>query len=135
MMAKSAASTRRPPASPRRTAASNGRPATPARRPAGSARRLPLAFIGLYFAFAVVFAVVAFYTVLHLVFFGFTGEPVGIDLGLAFVLPLVWAIGLLVSIRLRKSRTSALAWGYCTLAVLVVVLAFDTVRFGPIFSG
>ena len=89
----------------------------------------------MYFAFAVVFVVVAFYTVLHLVFFGFTGEAVGVDLGLALVLPLVWIAGLLVSIRLRKSRASALAWGYCTLAVLVVVLAFDTVRFGPIFSG
>ena len=128
MMAKPAASTRRPPAATRRPAAS-------ARRPAAAARRLPLPFIGLYFAFAVVFAAVAFYTVLHLVFFGFTGEPVGIDLGLAFALPLVWAIGLLVSIRLRKTPASALAWGYCTLAVLVVVLAFDTVRFGPIFSG
>ena len=104
-------------------------------RPAASTRRPPLAFIGLYFAFAVVFVVVAFYTVLHLVFFGFTGEPVGIDLGLALVLPLVWMIGLLMSVRLRKTPKSAFAWGYITLAVLVVVLVFDTVRFGPIFSG
>ena len=89
----------------------------------------------MYLAFAVVFVGVAFYTVLHLVFFGFTGEPVGIDLRLALLLPLVWAVGLLVSIRLRASRTTALAWGYGTLAVLVIALAFDTVRFGPIFSG
>ena len=40
-----------------------------------------------------------------------------------------------VSIRQRKSRTTALAWGYGTLAVLVIALALDTVRFGPIFSG
>ena len=89
----------------------------------------------MYLAFAVVFVGGAFYTVLHLVFFGFTGEPVGIDLGLAFLLPLVWAVGLLVSIRQRKSRTTALAWGYGTLAVLVIALALDTLRFGPIFSG
>lgn len=89
----------------------------------------------MYLVFAVVFAVVAFYTVLHLVFFGFTGEPVGVDLGIALVLPLVWIVGLLQAVRLRASPKTALAWGYGTIAVLVVALAVDTVRFAPIFGG
>jgi len=89
----------------------------------------------MYALFAVVFVGVVSYTVLHLVFFGFTGEPVGIDLGIAFVLPLVWIVGLLRAVRLRARPTASLAWGYGTIALLVIALALDTVRFGPIFNG
>ena len=89
----------------------------------------------MYALFAVVFVGVVSYTVLHLVFFGFTGEPVGIDLGIAFVLPLVWIVGLLRAVRLRARPTASFAWGYGTIALLAIALALDTVRFGPIFNG
>jgi Na+/alanine symporter len=94
-----------------------------------------IAIVAMYALFALVFAVVVFYTVLHLVFFGFTGEPVGIDLGLALVLPLVWIVGLLRAVKLRARPVASMAWGYGTIAVLVIALALDTVRFGPIFNG
>ena len=89
----------------------------------------------MYFAYAIVFAVVAFYTVLHLVFLGFTGEPVGVDEGLAFIIPLLWISGLLTAIRLRANRTRSLFWGFGLLLLLVILLSFDTVRFQPIFSS
>jgi hypothetical protein len=91
--------------------------------------------LALYVAYALVFLVVAFYTVLHLVFFGFTGEPVGIDLGLALVLPLLWIIGLLRAVALRATPRPALFWGGIVLVVVIAILAFDTVRFAPIFWG
>ena len=100
-----------------------------------STGRRKIAIVAMYALFAVVFAVVVFYTVLHLVFFGFTGEPVGIDLGIAFVLPLVWIVGLLRAVKLRARPVASMAWGYGTIAVLVIALALDTVRFGPIFNG
>jgi hypothetical protein len=91
--------------------------------------------LALYAAYALVFVVVAFYTVLHLVFFGFTGEPVGIDLGLALVLPLLWIIGLLRAGALRATPRTAQLWGWIVLGIVVVILVFDTVRFSPIFWG
>jgi hypothetical protein len=89
----------------------------------------------LYLVYAVVFAVVAFFTVLHLVFFGFTGDPVGIDLAAALLLPLVWAIGLLRTVKLRATPNSALAWGYSVIGVLVIALIVDVFWFQPVFSG
>lgn len=89
----------------------------------------------MYVLFALVFAVVAFYTALHLVFFGFTGQAVGIDLGIALLLPLAWIVGLLRAIKVRANTTASLAWGYGTIVLLVIALALDTVRFGPIFNG
>jgi hypothetical protein len=95
-------------------------------------KRTPVsrAIVTLYVAYAVVFVVMAFYTLLHLVFFGFNGDPVGIDLGLGLVLPLLWIVGLL-----RATPRSAQFWGYLVLVVVVALLVFDTVRFAPIFWG
>jgi hypothetical protein len=89
----------------------------------------------MYAALALVFVVVAFYTLLHLVFFGFSGEAVGVDFALALVLPLIWIVGLLRAIVTRAKPVVSLAWGFGTVAVLVVILAFDTVRFTPILFG
>jgi hypothetical protein len=91
--------------------------------------------LALYLAYAVVLVVVGFYTVLHLVFFGFTGEPVGIDFALALVLPLLWIVGLLRAVALRATPRSALVWGWVVLAVVVAILVADTVRFTPILWG
>lgn len=99
------------------------------------APRTTAAVIVLYLVFAVVFAAVAFYTALHLVFFGFSGEPIGIDLGAALLLPLAWAIGLLRTVKLRAHPVSALTWGYSVVGVLVIALIVDTVRFQPILGG
>jgi hypothetical protein len=93
------------------------------------------AVVVLYLVFAVVFVVVAFYTTLHLVFYGFSGEAVGIDLGAGLLLPLVWAIGLLRTVKLRATPRAALAWGYSVIAVLVIALVVDTVRFQPILGS
>jgi hypothetical protein len=100
-------------------------------------KRTPVsrAIVTLYVAYAVVFVVMAFYTLLHLVFFGFNGDPVGIDLGLGLVLPLLWIVGLLRAVALRETPRSAQFWGYLVLVVEVALLVFDTVRFAPIFWG
>ncbi|GAB2447468.1 hypothetical protein GCM10027029_01400 [Conyzicola lurida] len=89
----------------------------------------------MYLAFVLVFVVMAFYTVLHLVFFGFSGEPVGIDFGLALVLPLLWIVGLLRAVATRARPAVSLAWGIAFIVLVVAVLAFDTVRFTPILFG
>ena len=91
--------------------------------------------IVLYLVYAVLFVAVAFYTALHLVFYGFSGEPVGIDLGIGLILPLVWAIGLLRTVKLRARPAAALAWGYTVVALLVIALILDTVRFQPILGS
>ena len=93
------------------------------------------AVVVLYLVYAVVFVVVAFYTVLHLVFYGFSGEAIGIDLAAGLLLPLVWAIGLLRTVKLRANRVAALSWGYSVIGVLVIALVVDTVRFQPILAG
>ena len=111
----------KPAASKKKTTAKNTRPAA--------------RVVVLYLVFAVLFVPVAFYTVLHLVFFGFAGGPVGIDLGIALVLPLAWAIGLLRTVKLRARPTAALAWGYTVVALLVIALIADTVRFQPILGS
>lgn len=103
-------------------------------KPTTTTRR-KIAIVVMYALFALVFAAVVFYTALHLVFYGFTGEAVGIDLGIALVLPLVWIVGLLRTVKLRATPTKSLAWGYGTIVVLVVALLLDTIRFGPIFNG
>ncbi|MCU1544649.1 MAG: hypothetical protein JWM50_2514 [Microbacteriaceae bacterium] len=110
-------------------------------KPAPKRRRKPTrtpvdtAVVVLYAAYAVVFVFVVFYTLLHLVFFGFNGDPVGVDLGLGLVLPLLWIVGLLRAIALRATPRRAQFWGFLVLAVVVVLLAFDTARFAPIFWG
>jgi len=112
------------------------KPAASRTKPKGTAaRRVSPPLIALYLVYAVVFAVVAFYTALHLVFYGFAGGPIGIDLAAGLLLPLVWVIGLLRTVKLRSKRTAALIWGYSVIGVLVVALVVDTVRFQPIFSG
>jgi len=110
------------------------RSASKAKAPVKPARPTK-AVIALFVVYAIVFVAVAFYTALHLVFYGFTGEAIGIDLGAALLLPLVWAIGLLRTVKLRADRIAALTWGYSVIGVLVLALVFDTVRFQPIFSG
>jgi hypothetical protein len=105
-----------------------------AKAPAKPARPVKSVIV-LYLVFAVVFVVVAFYTALHLVFYGFSGEPIGIDLGAALLLPLVWAIGLLRTVKLRATPVAALTWGYSVIGVLVVALVVDTVRFQPILGS
>jgi len=115
------------------------KPATSRTRQTAQAKkksgRPPVALVVLYLVYVVAFAAVAFFTVLHLVFFGFTGDPVGIDLGAALLLPLVWAIGLLRTVKLRATPTAALAWGYSVIGVLVVALVVDVFWFQPVFSG
>lgn len=108
---------------------------TGSRKRAQRTQKPTLALVVLYLVFALVFIVVVFYTVLHLVFFGFSGEPVGIDLGAAFLLPLAWAIGILRTVKLRATPVSALFWGYSVIGVLVIALVLDTVRFQPILAG
>ncbi|GAB3606300.1 hypothetical protein GCM10027413_17090 [Conyzicola nivalis] len=93
------------------------------------------AIVILYLVYAIVFVGVAFYTVLHLVFFGFSGDPVGIDLGAALLLPLVWIVGLLRTVKLRDRPTAALTWGYSVIALLVIALIVDTFWFQPILAG
>jgi hypothetical protein len=93
------------------------------------------ALVILYLVYAVVFVGVAFYTVLHLVFFGFSGGPVGIDLGAALLLPLAWIVGLLRTIKLRDRPQAAIVWGYSVIAVLLVALVVDTIWFQPILAG
>jgi hypothetical protein len=107
----------------------------PKRRKKPEPARAASAVIVLYAAYAVVFVFVAFYTLLHLVFFGFNGDPVGVDLGLALVLPLLWIVGLLRAVALRETPGRARFWGYLVLVLVVVLLAFDTARFAPIFWG
>jgi hypothetical protein len=93
------------------------------------------AVVALFAVFALVFVVVAFYTALHLVFYGFSGEAIGIDLGAALLLPLAWAIGLLRTVKLRANPIAALTWGYSVIGVLVIALVVDTVRFQPILGS
>jgi len=97
--------------------------------------RLTKRVVVLYLVFAVVFAGVAFYTALHLVFYGFAGGPVGIDLGAGLLLPLAWAVGLLRTVKLRATPAAALVWGYSVIGVLIAALIVDTVHFQPIFRG
>jgi len=115
------------------------KPATSRTRPRAKPSAKPTkttgAVIGLYVVFAVAFVIVTFYTTLHLVFYGFSGEPIGIDLGAALLLPLAWAIGLLRTVKLRANPIAALTWGYSVIGVLVVALIVDTVRFQPILAG
>jgi len=98
-------------------------------------KKTALAVVVLYLVFAVLFVAVAFYTALHLVFFGFSGEAIGIDLAAGLLLPLAWAIALLRTVRLRATPVSALIWGYSSIAVIVIALIVDTVRFQPILAG
>jgi hypothetical protein len=88
----------------------------------------------MYVCFAVILVPVVFYTALHLVFFGFTGEPIIVDLALAFLLPFLWIVGLLGTVRLRATAVKALTCGFVTLVIIGGLLAVDTVRFQPIFS-
>ena len=130
-----AASRKTPAKAPAKSPARNSTRA-PARRPAAKAApRVSPAVVVMYLVFALVFVVMAFYTVLHLVFFGFSGEPVGIDFGLALLLPLLWIVGLLRAIVTRATPAVSLAWGITFLVLVVGVLAFDTVRFAPILFG
>jgi hypothetical protein len=99
---------------------------------ARASRRGP--WVAMYLCFALILVPVVFYTALHLVFFGFTGEPVIVDLALGFVLPFLWIVGLLGTVRLRASAAQALTCGFATLVVISVLLILDTVRFQPIFS-
>ena len=114
------------------------KPAASRKKPTGKATATPslsLPIVVLYLVYALVFVVVAFYTALHLVFYGFAGEAIGIDLAAGLLLPLIWAIGLLRTVKLRADRVAALTWGYAVIGVLVVALVVDTVRFQPIFAG
>jgi hypothetical protein len=107
----------------------------PAKKPAPRQNRTTPAAVVMYLVFALVFVVMAFYTVLHLVFFGFSGEPVGIDFGLGLLLPLLWIVGLLRAVATRAQPAVSLAWGITFLVLVGAVLAFDTVRFTPILFG
>jgi hypothetical protein len=89
----------------------------------------------MYAAYALVFVIVAVYTFVHLVFYGFSGEPIGVDLLLGLVLPLTWILGLLFAIGNRKRRLTSLRVGWSFLIVLVIILIGDSVRFAPLFAS